>query len=312
MEIALPTLWSAVPAAAWLTVLLVIALAAATVTRPGRRATTEPIPRRRAEPIDGRRGRHPADERRRRPNADLHHDDALRLADELGRDDALRFADELGRDDALRFADELGRDDELRIDDELHPDDDLRYAGEVAVAADRAAVTAARLRADWERSQSDVDAAWSAYERADAEARRVAAASAFPLLRRRRAPGERAERERWLHRTATAACRRREISIGQLNDALAHRGWDARQHPVAQEVALRNAVREHRFAGYRAAAARERAAWERAERAAAALRSLRMETLAAGARAAQGVRSPAAPHWADQWATTQPLPVVTA
>ena len=125
-------------------------------------------------------------------------------------------------------------------------DDDLRYAAEVATAADR-------------------------------EARRAAAATAYPVMRRRRARDENAQRERFLHRTAIAACRNREISIAQLNDALAHRGWNARLHPAAQESALRGAVREFRFATYQRAAERERQAWETAEEAAELLRSLRAE-----------------------------------
>ncbi|HEV7965255.1 MAG TPA: hypothetical protein VGP57_22105 [Actinoplanes sp.] len=195
---------------------------------------------------------------------------------------------------------------------EPEPDDGRRYCDEVAAAAERAAGTAERRRAEWEQAQVDVDAAWAAYDQADAAARRAAAASAFPVLRRRRAPGENADRERHLHRTATAACRRKEISIAQLNDALAHRGWDARKHPVAQEAALRNAVRAHRFDCYRAATAREREAWQTAEQAAAALRSLRAEALDAKVRASQMVRSAGAQWWAEQWATTQPLPVVAA
>ena len=191
-------------------------------------------------------------------------------------------------------------------------DDGLRYADEIAVAAQRAAATAARCRAEWEQAQLDVDAAWTAYDEADNAARRAATGSAFPIMRRRRTPGENADRERYLHRAATAACRRRELSIAQLNEVLAHRGWDARKHPVMQEVALRNAVREHRFAGYRAATAREREAWQSAERAATALASLRAEALVAKVRAGQGVRSAGAQWWAEQWATTQPLPVVPA
>jgi len=179
-------------------------------------------------------------------------------------------------------------------------------------AATAAAASAAQLREDWLRAQAEVDAAWARYDEADAQARRAAAASAFPVMRRRRALGEKAERERNLHRRATAACRRRELSIGQLNDALAHRGWDPRLHPVAQEAALRNAVREHRLAGYRAATGRERVAWQRFEQAAEELRSLRTEALAATVRDGSGVASLDGQSWSEQWAITQPIPVVTA
>ena len=183
--------------------------------------------------------------------------------------------------------------------------DAARYAAEIVVAADRAAVTAARRRAEWQRAQDDVDACWTAYDAADRAARRAAAASAFPVPDARRRPGENAERERYLHRAATAACRRREISVAQLNEALAHRGWNARLHPVAQEAALRNAVRRHRFAAYRAATARERAAWETAEVAAAALGSLRAEAQAAQAQ----IQVPGTEErwWAEQWDTTVPI-----
>ena len=186
-------------------------------------------------------------------------------------------------------------------------DDAARYADEVAVAAERAAATASRQRAAWEEAREEVDAAWAAYEEADRDARRTAAASAFPVLTRRRRPGENAERERYLHRAAVAACRRREISIKQLNEALAHRGWNPRLHPVAQEAVLRNAIREHRLAVYRRATAREHEAWCAAEAAAAALSSLRAEAVAARLGTGQAA---GAPWWAEQWATTQPLPTV--
>lgn len=245
METALHALWTSVPQAAaiWITMLVVVVIAAATVTLPGRHAGIGEAARKPAEPEPG--------------------------------------------------------------------DDGRRYAGEVAVAAERAATTAERHRAEWQRAAADVDTAWAAYDEADAAARELAAALAFPALRRRRSPGEHAERERYLHRAATAACRRREISMEQLNDALAHRGWDARRPQAAQEVALRNAIRDHRFAGYRTATARERQAWQAAERSAAALRSLREEAMVAKAQAGQRVRSAGAQWWSEQWSATQPLPMVT-
>jgi hypothetical protein len=247
VESALQIIWTSVPQAAviWITLLLVVAIAAGALTLPGRLAVIDDGVRKTPEP-------------------------------------------------------------------EPEVDDGRRYADEIAVAAERAAATAARRRAEWEAAQADVDVAWTAYDEADTAARRAAAASAFPVLRRRRAPGETADRERYLHRAATAACRRRELSIAQLNDALAHRGWDARKHPVVQEVALRNAVRGHRFECYRAATAREREAWQTADQAAAALRSLRAEALAAKVQVGAPVRSEGAQWWAEQWSTTQPLPVVTA
>jgi hypothetical protein len=197
-------------------------------------------------------------------------------------------------------------------DDLFRTNDDLRYAEEVAVAADRAAVTARRRRDAWTAAQDAVDAAWTAYDEADRAARRAARAAAYPVMRRRRAPGENADRERYLHRAATAACRHREISIGQLNDALAHRGWNPRLHPAAQESALRLAVRAHRYATYLAAVERERQAWEAAEQAAVALASLRAEACAATVRASIDDRSADADWWAEQWATAEPVRAVAA
>jgi hypothetical protein len=190
--------------------------------------------------------------------------------------------------------------------------DDLRYAGEVAVAADRAAATAGRRRDEWTAAQQEVDAARAAYEEADRVARRTAAAAAYPVMRRRRARDENAVRERFLHRTVTAACRHREISIAQLNDALAHRGWNPRLHPAAQESAVRAAVREHRWAAYLAAGERERAAWEAAEQAADALRSLREEACAAALRTSVRRPSADAGWWAEQWSTAEPVRAAAA
>jgi hypothetical protein len=137
------------------------------------------------------------------------------------------------------------------------------------------------------------------------EARRYAGevAGAFPLMSRSRKLGENIDRERYLHHAATEACRNRDISIAQLNDVYAHRGWNPRLHPVVQEAALRQAARGHRYADYQRAAERERAAWQTAETAAEALRSLRAEATAALARA--GAERPVADErwFADQWAT---------
>ncbi|XVV10655.1 hypothetical protein ACQP2X_38310 [Actinoplanes sp. CA-131856] len=178
-----------------------------------------------------------------------------------------------------------------------------RYADEVTVAAGRAAATAARSRAEWEATQRELDEAWLAFDTADQAARRTTRAAAYPLMSRRRKPGENQVRERYLHHAATAACRNRELSIAQLNDVLAHRGWNPRLHPVVQEAALRNAIRAHRRAEYQALQERERELWETAEKDADALRVLRAEAATAIARA--GVRPrPADEQWfADQWST---------
>lgn len=169
--------------------------------------------------------------------------------------------------------------------------DEAALAGERLLAAERAAEVAQRRRADWLRAQELLDATWAAFDLADRDARRVAAAAAFPVLKQRRTRAELADRERNLHRAATAACRRRELSIAQLNEVLAHRGgWNPRRHPVAQDAALRAAVREHRFAAYQAATAQERQAWQEAEQAATTLRNLRAEVLTVRVQAGRDVR----------------------
>lgn len=186
---------------------------------------------------------------------------------------------------------------------ELRARDDSRFAGEVSVAAERAAATAERFRTDWEEAQERLDDAFAAFEEADRAARRSLAATAFPLMSRRRKPGENRDRERYLHHAATVACRERKLSIAQLNDVYAHRGWNPRLHPVAQEPMLRAAIREHRFAAYRTAQERERAAWRASEVAAEALRALRTEAATANTRVV--VRQAVADEfwWAEQWTT---------
>ncbi|MFI5486785.1 hypothetical protein ACIBXA_15250 [Micromonospora echinaurantiaca] len=163
-----------------------------------------------------------------------------------------------------------------------------RYAAEVAVAAERATATARRRRAEWLAAQEEVEQVWRAYEAAEADVRRLAAAAALPLPRTARTPAEYADRERFLHRTALDAYWRRELSVEQLSDVFAHRnGWDPRRHPVEQELVLRRAVRDNLLARQRAAREREQAAWRAAELAAAAARSLRDEAFAATRRPAE-------------------------
>ncbi|MEU6072888.1 hypothetical protein [Micromonospora sp. NPDC047074] len=163
--------------------------------------------------------------------------------------------------------------------------DRSRYAEEVAVAAERAATTAARLRAEWLTAQEEVEAAWQAYEAAEADVRRLANAEAMPLPRTVRTPAEYAERERFMHRAALDAYWRKELSVEQLSDVFAHRdGWDPRLHPVEQELVLRRAVRDNLLARQRTARAREQDAWRAAEAAVEAARSLRAEAFAATTR----------------------------
>ncbi|WP_089154919.1 hypothetical protein [Micromonospora sp. NBS 11-29] len=156
-----------------------------------------------------------------------------------------------------------------------------RYADEVAVAASRATVTAERRRAEWLTAQEQAETAWQAYQTAEQDVRRLAAAAALPLPRTARTPAEYADRERWLHRAALDAQWRDEITVRQLSDILGGHGWDPSRHPVEQELLLRRLVRDNLRARQHAASEREQAAWRAAETAAAAARSLREEAYAA-------------------------------
>jgi hypothetical protein len=161
-----------------------------------------------------------------------------------------------------------------------------RYADEVAVAAKRARVTAERRHDGWVAAQNTRDSAWRAFEAADAAARRVLLARAFPVPATPLIPSEFADRERYLHRAATDAYRRGELSVDQLIDALAHRnGWDARRHPFEQDEILRQVAQHRLWRVYQTAADHEQAAWHAAEVAAAARRSLEDEAFAAQQRA---------------------------
>lgn len=158
--------------------------------------------------------------------------------------------------------------------------DAYRYAGEVAVAAARAEHTVRRRQTEWSTVHEEVDAAWQRFDEADLAVRRLAGAAALPCPETARTPAEYADRERYLHRSAMAAYWRRELTVGQLTDALANRnGWDPRRHPVEQELALLAAVRDGRYEQYLAASERERAAWRAVETARAAARSLRAEAV---------------------------------
>jgi hypothetical protein len=160
--------------------------------------------------------------------------------------------------------------------------DARRYAGEVAVAADRAGVTAQRRQAEWLPLQRARDAAWRAYQAADEAARRAGLAMAFPV------PGDAIDeddlvaRERYLRRAATEAYRRGELAVGELCDVLAHRdGWDLAVHPIEHEVRLRRIGSRRMLDNYRTVARLESAARHTADVAAAAKTSLDGEAFTA-------------------------------
>lgn len=158
-----------------------------------------------------------------------------------------------------------------------------RYAGEVGVAAERAARMAHRRREEWLAAQAKAEEAWLRFEAGDTAMARLGAAAAYPLPE---TPAEPEEGKRYLRRAAMAACARRQITALELSDILAHRGgWDPERHPVEQEIVLQRAIRDGLFQAYRAAAAREREAWQAANQAAAGSASLRDEAFAARGRA---------------------------
>jgi hypothetical protein len=161
-----------------------------------------------------------------------------------------------------------------------------RFADEVAVAADRATTTVERHREHWLDALAGAEEAGRAVDAVEAEVRRLATAAPIPEPPSSRTPAEYADREKYLHRAAMAACARGRLSIFQLSDALAHRnGWDPRLHPACQEFVLHRAIRDHLAARHAAAVERERAAWQAVRAAVVAADSLRQEAVAAAWRA---------------------------
>lgn len=158
----------------------------------------------------------------------------------------------------------------------------VRYAEEIEVAARGAATTADRRRAECQRAQERVAETWAAYQRADAALDRARRATAYAGLDSIDYP----ERERALRRAVQAAHRRGDLSNEQLLDALTNRGgWDPKLHPVDQELVIARAAVAHRMAVHQQALEAEAQAWRAADIATAAVRSLRLEAVAAAARA---------------------------
>ncbi|GGQ68285.1 hypothetical protein [Couchioplanes azureus] len=162
----------------------------------------------------------------------------------------------------------------------------IRYAAEVAVAAQGAAATAERRRERCQQAQAEVERAWQAWQDADARLERARRAAAWATPETAPSAEEVAERAQALRRAAQAAYRRGDLSDTQLLDALTYRnGWNPALHPLAQELALARATASHRFAAYQQALTGEEAAWQAADVATAAVRTLRHEATAAQARA---------------------------
>jgi hypothetical protein len=168
-----------------------------------------------------------------------------------------------------------------------------RCAEELAIAARQAAATADRLHAEWTAAGDAADAAWWLFHTADLAAKQALRAAQYETPVDRAGSGNSAHaRRRLLHRLATDAHRRGQLSAGQLADIIAGRdGWDADRQPVELDVKLRCAIRDHFWASYQKATTRERAAWRSAEIASRAKVSLAEEARLA---ASQATRPPAA------------------
>lgn len=189
-----------------------------------------------------------------------------------------------------------------------------RYADEVAVAASRAAVMAERRRAAWAGVLRTQEATWRAYDEAVTAARRALRAEAFTVADTPPTAEERAERRRYLERAATLALRRGDLTAAEFGDILAHRnGWDPYAHPFQQDAKFCVLRRERLRRACATLSSVERAAWQAAEVAMAAQRSLSEEAAEAALRArqaelrerAKAQRTWRLPNWA---ASRQPRP----
>jgi hypothetical protein len=166
--------------------------------------------------------------------------------------------------------------------------DAAQFAGEVRVAAERAAAGAQRWRELWQQSEDEVTTAWQAWLAAEDRLRTVRAAAAWGPPWSVRTCEEYAARERFLHRAVRAAAGRGELPADAVADALAGRhGWDARLHPVEQELVIARVSAAHLRQRYERAVAAERATCHDADLARRAEISLRREAGAAAARAAR-------------------------
>ncbi|MEU4419324.1 hypothetical protein AB0F81_01780 [Actinoplanes sp. NPDC024001] len=163
----------------------------------------------------------------------------------------------------------------------------VRYAEEVRVAADQAGYAVQRWHGRWEAAAQRVDATWEAWQQAEARWARSRATAAFGTPFTAQNPTEYAQRERFLHRTVRAAADRGELPASAVADALNGRdGWDARLHPVEQEMAVHRASVAHLERLHRDAVAAERTAWHDAQLARRSRDSLHREVVIAEARAA--------------------------
>ncbi|XVU29195.1 hypothetical protein ACQPZJ_19660 [Actinoplanes sp. CA-054009] len=161
------------------------------------------------------------------------------------------------------------------------------FASEIEVAASRAAASAARWQEIWEQASASVTTAYEAWLEADARVRTAASAAAWGTPWSVRTCEEYAARERFLHQAVAAAAGRGELPASAMADAVAGRnGWDARLHPVDQELVIARASAAWLRRRYDLAVEAEATAWHDASLAQRAASSLREESQAAAVLAA--------------------------
>ncbi len=173
------------------------------------------------------------------------------------------------------------------------------------IAAESAGYTADRWQEHWESSAQRVDAAFHAWQAADSRVRRIQQAAAFHTPATEQSPAEYADRERFLHLAVRAAAERGELPISAVADALTGRGgWDARLHPVDQELVIQRASAAHLEAVWNRAVEAEAQAWHDAQASRRNWQSLCQEAILAESHAStvhhllppEPVTAPPAPH----------------
>jgi hypothetical protein len=163
----------------------------------------------------------------------------------------------------------------------------VQFADEIQVAAERAAASAGRWQEVWERASQSLNASYEAWLQADARVRTAASAAAWGTPWSVRTCEEYAARERFLHRAVEAAVGRGELPVSAMADAFAGEGgWDARLHPVEQDLVIARASAAWLRQRYELNVTAEAEAWHDAELARRAASSLRDEAQAARAQAA--------------------------
>ncbi|MBU2670268.1 hypothetical protein KOI35_42880 [Actinoplanes bogorensis] len=202
----------------------------------------------------------------------------------------------LGSPEAMRRPGRMMRDlVAALLGDELERDEQDHFASEVRVAAERAAAGAQRWRELWEQSETAVADAYQAWLDADARLRAATSAAAWGTPWSVRTCEEYAARERFLHRTVSSAAARGDLPPTAVADALAGRnGWDARLHPVDQELVIARASVAWLRQRYEAARLTEQRTWHDAELSRRTAASLADEARTAAASPSVTARGPRA------------------